>query len=177
MTYRNKPQYIGPIQGVIFDIAGTILDHGSVAPIIAFQQLFESIDIPITEAEARAPMGSEKREHIRQLLAMDRIATKWVSIYQAKPCEKDIDQLYNAFIDHQIAAIHNTSTPISGLTKTLHFLKRAGCKIGCNTGYASIMADAVKPHFDSIGFSPDSFVCATQVPRGRPFPDMCLQNA
>jgi phosphonoacetaldehyde hydrolase len=177
MTYRLKPQYIGSVQAVIFDIAGTILDHGSIAPIIAFQQLFESIDIPITEAEARKPMGSEKREHIRQLLGMTRIHDNWISIYKNVPNENDIDKLYHAFVDHQIAAIHQTSTPILGLTKTLHFLKRSGCKVGCNTGYAREMADAIKPHFDSIGFTPDSFVCATEVPRGRPYPDMSLKNA
>ncbi len=177
MTFRLQPQYIGSVQAVIFDIAGTIFDHGSVAPIIAFQQLFESIGIPITQEEARIPMGSEKREHIRQLLDMPRIEAAWREKFTHIPNGKDIDQLYNDFVPFQIKAIHRTAQPINGLTKTINFLQRQGCKIACNTGYAREMADAITPYMQSAGFKPDSFVCATEVPRGRPYPDMSLKNA
>ncbi len=165
------------VRGVVFDIAGTIIDHGSIAPIIAFQELFKSIGIPITEAEARLPMGSEKREHIRQLLSMPRIYEKWISLYQSAPDDNAINRLYQGFVDHLMIAINQTATPISGLMHTLQFLKDNGIKVGCNTGYSRQIVDEIKLHFDRLGFTPDSLVCATDVTRGRPFPDMLLKNA
>lgn len=165
------------VRGVIFDIAGTIIDHGSIAPIIAFQELFKSIGIPITETEARLPMGSEKREHIRQLLAMPRIYEKWISLYQSAPDEHAINRLYQGFVDHLMIAINQTATPVSGLMQTLQFLKDNGIKVGCNTGYSRQIVDEIKLHFDRLGFTPDSLICATDVTRGRPFPDMSLKNA
>ena len=53
---------------VIFDMAGTIIDHGCFAPISAFVRAFGSMGIEILVAEARGPMGLHKRDHIQTLL-------------------------------------------------------------------------------------------------------------
>ena len=42
-----------------------MVDHGSRAPVLAFVEAFASMNIPIMEAEACAPMGLAKIEHIR----------------------------------------------------------------------------------------------------------------
>jgi phosphonoacetaldehyde hydrolase len=51
------------IQAVVFDWAGTTVDFGSRAPILAFMALFKDNKVEIT-VEKRAPMGLEKRDHI-----------------------------------------------------------------------------------------------------------------
>jgi phosphonoacetaldehyde hydrolase len=45
------------IKAVIFDWAGTIIDHGSRAPTEAFREIFRRSRVPITADEARGPMG------------------------------------------------------------------------------------------------------------------------
>ncbi|MGV2339672.1 MAG UNVERIFIED_CONTAM: hypothetical protein LVR18_38635 [Planctomycetaceae bacterium] len=52
------------IQAVVFDWAGTTVDHGSRAPAAVFQEIFRRRGVEITAAEARGPMGRAKHEHI-----------------------------------------------------------------------------------------------------------------
>ena len=50
-------------------------------------------------------------------------------------------------------------------------------KIGSTTGYTGEMMALLQEEASKRGYVPDSTVCATQVPAGRPHPWMCLQNA
>ena len=62
------------IQAVVFDWAGTLVDCGSCGPVQAFVESFAAHGVQVTTAEARAPMGMGKREHVAAMLAMPRIA-------------------------------------------------------------------------------------------------------
>jgi len=61
------PRTVG---AVILDWAGTMIDHGSRAPMGAFVRAFAAFGVAITEADARGPMGRAKREHIRAVAAL-----------------------------------------------------------------------------------------------------------
>ncbi|MBR9827980.1 MAG: phosphonoacetaldehyde hydrolase, partial [Oceanospirillales bacterium] len=104
-TYQFERRYTGPIEAVIMDWAGTTVDFGSMAPIRAFQRLFADEGVPISEAEARGPMGTEKREHIRQLCAHPRIQDAWLEEKGVLPTLADIDRMYDDFVPLQINAI------------------------------------------------------------------------
>lgn len=54
------------IQAVVFDWAGTTIDYGSQAPIIAFKQAFAHFDIHIPTAEIRQDVGLDKLTHIKK---------------------------------------------------------------------------------------------------------------
>lgn len=60
----SKP-YTGSLQAIIFDWAGTTVDYGCFAPVSVFIKLFQQRGVAISIAQARAPMGLEKRDHIR----------------------------------------------------------------------------------------------------------------
>ena len=62
------------IEAVIFDWAGTTVDYGCFAPVQAFQEAFAHHGVPVTLEETRKPMGMLKRDHIRTMLRMERIA-------------------------------------------------------------------------------------------------------
>lgn len=175
--YRYQRYYTGPLQAIIMDLAGTSVDFGSLAPIRAFQQLFANEGVEITETEARGPMGTEKREHICQLLAYPRIGTAWQTAKGSAATDADIDRLYQAFVPLQIAAIAQNAELIPGLTDLLDYARTEQIKIGANTGYAETMIEELVEKMAEQGYTPDSLVCATQVPRGRPYPHMCLLNA
>lgn len=59
-AYRYTRQYHGPLQAVIFDWAGTLVDFGSFAPTQVLIDAFAGFGIDITLAEARVPMGLAK---------------------------------------------------------------------------------------------------------------------
>lgn len=176
MSFSYKRSYTGPVTAAIFDWAGTTIDWGSLAPIKAFCALFEQNKVAITLAEARAPMGAEKREHIRQILSMPRVKEAWIAAHGSDASEADIDRLYHDFVPLQIAAIAERANLIPGALETFKFLAEAGIKIGANTGYAAEMIVDLLPTAAAQGYQPASNVCAPQVPKGRPYPHMTLQN-
>ncbi|MDO6513567.1 phosphonoacetaldehyde hydrolase [Neptuniibacter sp. 2_MG-2023] len=176
MSFSYKRAYTGPVTAAIFDWAGTTIDFGSLAPIKAFSALFEQNQVAITLAEARAPMGAEKREHIRQILAMPRVKDAWLAAQGKEADQTDIDRLYNDFVPLQIGTIADRSTLIPGALETFEYLQEHGIKIGANTGYAEEMIVDLLPKAAEQGYVPLSNVCAPQVPKGRPYPHMTLKN-
>lgn len=176
MTCRDTRTYANPIQAVVFDWAGTTIDYGSLAPVLAFCHLFETHGVPITLAEARVPMGIEKSEHIRQLLLMPRIRQAWIDEKGVEADESTIDQLYRAFIPIQTASIAQRSSLIPGTKTTFEFLLARHIKVGANTGYSQEMITQMRKLAAEQGYTPASVVCATDVPKGRPYPHMLLKN-
>ena len=61
------------LEAVIFDWAGTLVDHGSLAPTQIFVDAFATFGITLALDEARGPMGLSKRDHIRTLLEDPRL--------------------------------------------------------------------------------------------------------
>lgn len=177
MYFHYQRRYHGPIQAVIFDWAGTTVDFGSLAPVAAFTRLFAAQGIDLGLDEARGPMGTEKREHIRQLCALPRIAAAWRDRYGESPDEATIDRLYQEFVPLQVAAICDSAQLIPRCREVVAALRGRGVRIGANTGYSREMLKVLAQAAADQGYRPDSSVCATEVPRGRPFPHMSLKNA
>jgi len=177
MHYRYQRSYRGPIQGVIFDWAGTTIDHGCVAPAVTFAEVFERHGVPISILEARGPMGTHKRRHIELLLEDDAIAKRWQAVHGKAPGEADIESLYQAFVPLQLETLAHYAKLIPGALENINALRARGCKIGSTTGYTVAMMAVNRPLAAAQGYVPDSVLCAEEMPAGRPFPHMCLQNA
>ena len=167
----------GPVEAIILDWAGTTIDFGSLAPVYAFMELFKQEGIVVSAAEAREPMGTEKREHIRRMLNNPRIAQVWLETKGAVADEEQIDRLYHDFAPIQTRIVSERSQLIPGWKVVLDQLIADGIKLGSNTGYgAGMMAPALLAAKDQ-GYEPQSTVVATEVVRGRPYPDMALKVA
>ena len=177
MSTSYQRIFRGGIEAVIFDWAGTTYDFGSMAPIRAFQALFEANQVPIALSEAREPMGTEKREHITRILAMPRVKNAWSETYGAAPTEADIDRLYDEFLPLQLDAIKDCAQAIPGLMDSIQWLKARDILVGANTGYNEVMLQTLAELAAKQGYEPDSSVSAADVPKGRPFPHMSLKNA
>ena len=176
MHFHYQRSYRGPVQAVILDWAGTTVDFGSLAPVVAFTRLFAAQGIDLGLDEARGPMGTEKREHIRRLCALPRIAAAWRDLYGESPDEATIDRLYHEFVPLQVTAIRDYAQLIPGCRETLVTLRARGIRVGANTGYGQAMMEPLLRAAAEQGYVPDSSVCATEVPRGRPYPYMSFKN-
>ncbi|MBM7457188.1 phosphonoacetaldehyde hydrolase [Oceanisphaera litoralis] len=177
MSYRFERCYTGGVQAVIMDWAGTTVDFGSMAPIRAFQRLFSGEGIEVTLAECRAPMGSEKSEHIRQMLAMTRIRDAWTRGKGAEPTEADVARLYLDFVQIQIECIRDSAVLIPGMADVASTLTERGIRLGANTGYSRDMIVELVQRAAEQGYSPEVVITASDVRRGRPWPEMSLQAA
>lgn len=163
------------IKGVIFDWAGTIVDHGCFGPVVAFQEVFERAGVPISIAEARAPMGLPKKEHLRTIAAMPLVMTRWEERHGKAFRESDIEDLYAAFTGMQISVLKDHCGVIEGTTGVLAGLRERRVRIGSTTGYVRAMMNEVIPRADKQGLHIDSVVCADDVPSGRPYPWMAFR--
>lgn len=176
-SYSYRRSYAGPLALAIFDWAGTVLDFGCIAPVAAFRAVFASAGVPISEAEARAPMGAAKREHIVQILQMPAVQARWLSSRGAMPQEHDVDVLYADFlrVDERNVAVYSELIP--GALDAMVALRARGIRIGSTTGYPRDVMRNLLPIAASHGYQPDHCCTVSDVARGRPYPDMCLANA
>jgi len=165
------------LQAVILDWAGTTVDHGSLAPIRVLQKIFSDRGMEITEEEARRDMGVLKKDHIRALLGMPRIAALWEQRYQRVPAEREVESLFADFVPQQMACLVECSTVISEVGDTVQRLRDRGLKIGSTTGYTRPLMDILLPHATRQGYAPDCVLCPDDVGAGRPFPWMIYENA
>lgn len=165
------------IRAVVLDWAGTMVDYGCFAPLAVFLQVFEKRGIELTVEEAREPMGMLKRDHIRALLDMERVAALWQEKYGRMPDERDVDELYADFEPLLMETLHEYATPMPGAVDLANRLRAKGIKIGSTTGYTRQMMDVVAAASKEQGYAPDALVTPSDVPAGRPYPWMCFQNA
>jgi len=167
----------GPIKAIIFDWAGTTVDHGSIAPVMAFIETFRLHDVDISIEEARAPMGMHKCDHIRAITKMPLVAALWQAAHDRLPDEADVAAMYEEFIPLQLKVLADYADPIPGAVETIAELRKRGIKIGSTTGYNRQMMQVLASEAARRGFQPDSIVCVSDVPAGRPEPWMALRSA
>lgn len=177
MNYYFQRSYRGPVKGVVLDWAGTTVDFGCFAPAGVFKQVFKDEGVEITDPEARGPMGLNKRDHIRTISKMPRVAAEWMAIKKTECTEADIDRLFENFIPRQLEIIPRYAQLVPDVLDAQRYLRENSIKIGTTTGYNKEMMDLLVPLAAKQGYKPDSVICANDVPAGRPAPWMAIKSA
>ena len=192
------------LKAVILDWAGTTLDYGCMAPMVVFREVYAQKGVPITEDEARLPMGAHKRVHIQKIGQIPEVKQRWLEVHGVEQTEKDIDEMFEAFQPLQLPYLVEYSPLIPGTLETIAYSRDKGMKIGSTTGYTGEMMDILMREGLKQGYIPDSSVTATGhvtindlrfpspiyqdlgfkyskshigIPEGRPGPWMCILNA
>jgi phosphonoacetaldehyde hydrolase len=160
------------LKAVVFDWAGTVIDHGSRAPMGVFVRAFAEFGVAITIDEARGPMGMAKRDHVAAVLAMPRVAAAWAAAHGRPPAGADVDAVYAVFAPMNVAVVTDHATLIAGAAETVAALRARGLKIGSTTGYTREIMAPLLPMAAAQGYAPDNLVCAGDLAEGRPTPMM-----
>ena len=177
MAPEAPARYTGQLKAVILDWAGTVVDYGSRAPAGVFVEVFARHGVPITMAQARGPMGSEKRAHIAAIAAMPEVAEAWQRTHSRTCTDEDIDAMYREFVPLQIECLPRFADLISGTLEAIADFRKRGLKIGTTTGYNAEMMRVLGAEAAQRGFEPDSIVSSDMVSEGRPAPWMALKAA
>jgi phosphonoacetaldehyde hydrolase len=177
MDFVFQRSYRGPLKGIILDWAGTTLDYGCFAPAVVFVEVYKRKGVPITMEQAREPMGAHKKVHIRMISQMEAVQRKWQDVRGRLPNEEDVEAMFQDFVPLQLACLADYADLIPGTLEAVADFRARGLKIGSTTGYTTEMMEVLLREAKRRGYVPDSSVCAAQVPAGRPYPWMCLQNA
>jgi phosphonoacetaldehyde hydrolase len=133
------------------------------------------LPVTVTPAQARAPMGMAKRDHIAAIAAMPPVASAWAAVHGCPAGEADIDALYDRFLPLQVAMVEKHSELIPGALDAVRAMRARGLKIGSTTGYPRVVMDVVVRAAAAQGYAPDSIVCAEDTPKGRPGPFPALK--
>jgi phosphonoacetaldehyde hydrolase len=171
-TFRSRACH-SPIRAVVFDVAGTVVDHGSRAPLLAMRQLFETyLHTTLPDARIRASMGKPKKEHIRDIYA-GIIHHEFISPATIDACHRAFCKLMP-----ETASSRNewVAAQVPGV---LEHLLAGGIRVGFCTGYdratVSSFEQLLRSTFGSSHGMP--VVTTDDVDRGRPHPDMALRVA
>jgi len=176
MDFSYRRSYRGPIEAVLLDWAGTTLDFGCMAPAVVFVEVYKRKKVPITIEEARAPMGAHKRVHIQRISELDSVRRRWQETHGRLPNDDDVSAMFAEFVPLQLECLSKYSALIPGTLEAIAALRARGIKIGSTTGYLTEMMKINQADAKRQGYVPDATVCAADVPAGRPYPYMCLQN-
>ncbi|HRQ57242.1 MAG TPA: phosphonoacetaldehyde hydrolase [Azoarcus taiwanensis] len=157
-------------KAVVFDWAGTMIDFGSFAPMGVFVEAFRRFGVEASIAEARAPMGAPKRDHIRSMLFAQRLAGEWQRVHGVAPSEIDVDRVYEVFVPMNEEVVANFGALVPGAREAVEQLRSMGLRIGSTTGYTRSIMNRLLPVAAAQGYTPDNLVCADDLPEGRPGP-------
>src|SRR5262245_40708066 len=90
-----RPSLSAPeIRLVVFDWAGTTVDHGCFAPVVPFIEALARAGVTVTPRQARGPMGLAKKDHLRALLQIAEVAEQWRLVHGRPWTEADVDEVY-----------------------------------------------------------------------------------
>lgn len=157
---------------VVFDWAGTMVDFGSRAPVLALMEAFASLGVPVDEAEARRDMGRAKADHVRAMFEQPRIGAAWREAQGAAPDAVAVDKVMAALQAPMIRLAGETATLVPGAAETVAGLRAQGLKIASCTGYTREMMQAILGPAADQGYAPETVVCAHETAQGRPSPLM-----
>jgi len=158
------------IKAIILDWAGTVVDHGSRAPMGAFVKAFAHFGVTISIADARGPMGMAKRDHIRLVGTSPAVAAAWRAKHGRDFDDAAIDAIFDVFEPMNIAAVEAHSALIPGAHEALDWCKARGIRIGSTTGYTRPIMERLMPLAAAQGFVPEVTICAGDLAAGRPAP-------
>lgn len=165
------------IRLVVLDWAGTTVDHGCLAPMRPFVETLAAAGVAISADEARGPMGLDKKDHLRALLASPEVAARFAERNGRPATETDVSRLYEQeFVPRQLGALAGAGRLVPGLLECVQALRAREVRIGSSTGYFRDALERVAAEARAQGYAPDALLCPSDVPAGRPEPWMLFRN-
>jgi phosphonoacetaldehyde hydrolase len=157
---------------VILDWAGTMVDFGCHAPVVALRAAFALRGVMISDAQVRRDMGKAKEDHVRALLEEHSIAEAWSKAHGRAANDGDVRDLMIDLGPLMRDQAARSAQLIEGARSTVDTLRAAGIKVASSTGYTREMMLPVLREAAAQGYIPDHLVCSGETPQGRPTPLM-----
>jgi phosphonoacetaldehyde hydrolase len=165
------------IPAVFLDWAGTVIDHGSIAPVHALEDIFREYGVTPPRPLVRRHMGLAKKDHIRKLLEEPYVQEQWAALHHVSPQESDVEAMYAGFEPQMMEVLAGYATVISGVVEAIEAMRARGMKIAGTTGYTRPMLDRLETMTATQGYRTDRSLTPEDAGGGRPFPWMCYRLA
>ncbi len=157
------------IEAIVLDWAGTAVDYGSRAPIIAFKNAFAHFNIDLSEATIRQDVGLDKLTHVRKILQNSEISSSWETTHPTIPLAKAAEEIYAQFQIEINKVLAETAQLKPGMTDLIKFANAHHIQLATTTGYTQAMLDQILPLAAKQGYKPAYNITSEQTNHvGRP---------
>ena len=158
---------MGPIELVVFDLAGTTVeDDGAVLSCLV--EATTRHGLPGSPEELNALMGMNKRE-VFQLLA-ERTGAR-----PTGDADRLADEALASFVSCMSASYERSLSPVPGAEEAFVFLHERGIGVAIDTGFDATIAGLIMTRLRWPERLVDVVVSSSDVPRGRPAPYMIFR--
>ena len=168
ITSHQGREIIKGVRGIIFDLAGTLIDTGCRAPVHAMIAAFARNGLLVTDEIVRADMGLPKRAHIQAILDKPVMQSQWECVFNNPPRTADVDKIYQSTNKELVRLVGNYSKPTPYAVELLHYLQANGIRIGITTGYSREIINSLGDQLHKEGIIFNNLVCADEVRNPRP---------
>ncbi|GCE31008.1 phosphonoacetaldehyde hydrolase [Dictyobacter alpinus] len=159
---------MGPIQLVVFDMAGTTVDDTGNRVLTCLIEAARIHELPGTPDELNALMGMNKREVFEMLTEQKLGETSDTSRHMAQEALATFVELMKEAYAQNVAAI-------AGAEETFAFLKERGIKIALDTGFDAVIGGIILERLNWLDRYVDCAIFSSDVSRGRPAPFMIFR--
>lgn len=163
--------YRGPIQAVILDWGGTVIDHGCHAAVAAMRETMREAGVDTTDGDLRRKLGLAKLEQLRGLFESERVREAWVARHGEAAEEQDLVRLHARYTEIILAAASGDLLP--GVMPLHEFLRQLGIRIATSTSQPRPVLEQMLLTARRQGFAPAANACPDDTGVGRPAPYMC----
>lgn len=167
----NGRIYRGPIQAVILDWGGTIVDHGCCGAVESMRRALREAGVEATEGDLRRKMGFAKLEQLRGVFESDRVREEWTAQHGEAFEEADLLHLRERYTAFELETAERNLLP--GVMPLHEFLRQLGVLIATSTSQSRPVLQQMLRLTCSQGFHPAASVCPDDTGTGRPSPYMC----
>lgn len=172
------------IENIILDFSGTCVDPFTLAPVVAFVEVFKKYNIDICiENAVKKPMGLYKYDHIKYILNMEDVKKQWFKEYNRESNKDDLNNIYKDFIKLQIDVLPKYCSPLPKVVETMNILRKNNIKFGGCSGFSREMINTILENTKDKGLYFESTFLADDIQDenkvflgGRPYPFMIYQN-
>lgn len=150
------------INGVIFNLTGTLMDHGGQCPTTAVKLGFLAYGIHVPRQVICKLAGQSMYNQVKLICENPQIIKQW-DLINARPFKQsDINMISGKVYRHLEAEIKTHSRLVDGAKELTQELHESDIKIGITSEYGYHMTHSVLPYLVSQGLVWDNLVCIDQ---------------
>ena len=175
----DQSRYSGQIQTVILDWSGTTIDPYVLSVATPIRETFKYYGVPITNKQARKPMGKHKFFHIKEITEDEDVMNRWESVHRRKIEASDVLKLFDNYSERQLSYLRKQemTTLLPTVKESVDLMRRKlNINVGSTSGFLKNMQTPILESVKRQGYIPDATVAADDIIRSRPYPDGIWTN-
>lgn len=159
---KLAPGILHRVYGVIFNLTGTLIDHGGQAPMTAIKSGFLAYGIYVPRHIIREFAGQTMCNQVKLICENTTVREQWDTINNRPFKKSDINMITNKAYWELAENIKTHAQLIDGAAALTQALKDSNVKIGITSEYGYHMTHSILPCLISQGLEYDNIVCIDQ---------------